>query len=164
MCAFVMLHVCLFDFVSVSGWQISGQQLYVFCPLRTEAFSKKTLSLQKEVKMKSFITCCLLTLIVFCEASSLSQARYALSATSIGDLAIFAGGNDGTAPTNRVDMYKISSNSWSTANLSQPRDSLAATSVGNLAIFAGEDMSTLKIITEAQKLRSRLILCFFLFG
>jgi hypothetical protein len=60
-----------------------------------------------------------------------------LSATSVGNLAIFAGGfNDGKA-TDVVDLYNHVTKSWTTARLSVGRARLAAASVGNVAIFAG---------------------------
>jgi hypothetical protein len=39
--------------------------------------------------------------------------------------------------SNAVDMFNITSGTWSTAQLSVARYELAATSVGNVAIFAG---------------------------
>jgi hypothetical protein len=39
--------------------------------------------------------------------------------------------------SNAVDLYNITSGTWSTAHFSVARRSLAATSVGNVAIFAG---------------------------
>jgi hypothetical protein len=36
-----------------------------------------------------------------------------------------------------VDLYNVTSGTWSTAELSVVRKDLAATSVGNVAIFAG---------------------------
>jgi hypothetical protein len=40
-------------------------------------------------------------------------------------------------PSDAVDLYDITSGTWSTAHLSVARSRLAATSVGNMAIFAG---------------------------
>jgi hypothetical protein len=77
--------------------------------------------------------------------ASLSQPRRELTATSVGDLALFAGGlSVGAAPTyfSIVDIYNASSNSWTTASLSQARDILAATSLGDLAFFAGGENGT----------------------
>jgi hypothetical protein len=39
--------------------------------------------------------------------------------------------------SNGVDLYNITSGTWSTAQLSVARFNLAATSVGDVAIFAG---------------------------
>jgi uncharacterized membrane protein len=68
----------------------------------------------------------------------LSQARYYVVATSVGDLALFAGGVGlGTAVISGVvDIFNASSNKWTTATLSQARYQVAATSVGDLAFFA----------------------------
>ena len=41
------------------------------------------------------------------------------------------------AVSNAVDLFNITSGTWSTAQLSVARGGLAATSVGNVAIFAG---------------------------
>ncbi len=119
--------------------------------------------------------------------AQLSVARDRLAATSVGNLAIFAGGYAGNCSltlfvegllfgltsvgdgvtfacfearglllccvcgaggcrlmgvtagggSNAVDLYNITSGTWSTAQLSVARSRLAATSVGNVAIFAG---------------------------
>ena len=74
--------------------------------------------------------------------NALSQARSDLAATSVGNLAIFAGGidwingNDGVL-SNAVDIYNTSTGQWTTAALSVPRYGLTATTVGTDAIFAG---------------------------
>jgi hypothetical protein len=71
-------------------------------------------------------------------SAQLSQARFDIAATSVGDLALFGGGVRGfQGESDVVDIYNADSNSWSTAHLSQPREAAAATTVGNLAIFAG---------------------------
>jgi hypothetical protein len=66
--------------------------------------------------------------------AQLSVARKLLAATSVGNVAFFAGGYYG--PSNAVDLYNSASGTWSTAQLSVARYCLAATSVGNVAIFA----------------------------
>ncbi len=43
------------------------------------------------------------------------------------------------AVSNAVDLYNITSGTWSTGQLSVARAQLAATSVGDVAIFAGGD-------------------------
>jgi hypothetical protein len=50
----------------------------------------------------------------------------------------FAGGSDeqGSA-SNKVDIYDMSTNSWSTVLLNQPRYGLTATTAGNKVYFAG---------------------------
>jgi hypothetical protein len=72
----------------------------------------------------------------------LSVPRMLLAATSVGDLAIFAGGNAGVSfdppsLSNVVDIFNSTSKMWTTAKLSMARYLLVAASVGNTAIFAG---------------------------
>ncbi len=73
--------------------------------------------------------------------AQLSVGRCCLGATSVGNVAIFAGGYTGVTAgserLNAVDLYNIATGTWSTAQLSVGRDGPAATSVGNVAIFAG---------------------------
>ncbi len=63
----------------------------------------------------------------------LSVARANLAAASVGNVALFAGGDTSDA----VDVYNGTTGAWSTAQLSVARYSLAAASVGNVALFAG---------------------------
>ncbi len=51
---------------------------------------------------------------------TLSQAPNSLSATSVGNFALFADGGAGDA-LNVVDMYDSATNRWTTATLSQAR-------------------------------------------
>jgi hypothetical protein len=70
----------------------------------------------------------------------LSVGRDSLAATSVGDLAIFAGGSSASGVAfAAVDLYNVTSRSWlPPAQLKGgPRLGLSATTVGNLAIFAG---------------------------
>jgi hypothetical protein len=69
--------------------------------------------------------------------SQLSEARYSLAATSSGEIVFFGGGQNATGASDRVDIYNVSSGSWTTAILSIPRWGLAATSLGSLVFFAG---------------------------
>jgi hypothetical protein len=70
--------------------------------------------------------------------ATLSEARCCLAATSLGELVFFAGGENTTGPSARVDMLNVSSGSWTTTTLSQPRSELAATSSSrNLVFFGG---------------------------
>ena len=77
--------------------------------------------------------------------SDVSLARCLMSATSVGNLVLFGGGfvRTGTSPswvygvTTLVDIYDMSSNSWTTANLALARFSPVAVSAGNLALFLG---------------------------
>ena len=63
--------------------------------------------------------------------ATLSLAREYLSATTLGRLAIFAGG--GT----RVDIWHCGTHSWSQANLSVSRYHIAATTANGRAYFGG---------------------------
>jgi predicted Ser/Thr protein kinase len=76
---------------------------------------------------------------VYATTATLSQARLALAATSSSELVIFAGGGDSLIgpPSDRVNIYNVTSGSWTTATLSVPRGCLAAVSSGNLVFFAG---------------------------
>jgi len=70
--------------------------------------------------------------------AQLSQARYALSATSVAQIVLFAGGiNASSGETDRVDIYTSSADIWTSASLSLARYWMAAASVGTLAMFAG---------------------------
>lgn len=69
---------------------------------------------------------------------TLSQARGNMSATVVGNLALFAGGQTSNSTTSaRVDIYNFSTGTWSTASLSIARAFTAAVTVGNKALFAG---------------------------
>jgi hypothetical protein len=66
--------------------------------------------------------------------AELSQPRTGLAATSVGNVAIFAGGRF----IQSVDLYNSASDTWSREDISWSSRELAATSVLNfLAIFAG---------------------------
>jgi hypothetical protein len=69
--------------------------------------------------------------------TTLSQAREALAATSSGELVFFGGGYSSVGLSDQVDIYNVTSGSWTTTTLSIPRSWLAATSVGNLVLFGG---------------------------
>jgi hypothetical protein len=73
--------------------------------------------------------------------AQLSVARNEFAATSVGNVALFAGGLTSGAESysNVVDLYNSATGVWSTAQLSVGRYRLAATSVGNVALFAGGD-------------------------
>ena len=60
-----------------------------------------------------------------------------MAAVTVGNEAIFAGGEANSGASNVVDIYNSSTGQWSTATLSVPRGYLAATVVGTKAIFAG---------------------------
>ena len=69
--------------------------------------------------------------------SQLSAPRSGLSATSVGDLALFAGGGVFSPLTSVVDVYDDSTGSWSTMNLSLARNELGAASWDGKAYFGG---------------------------
>ncbi len=74
--------------------------------------------------------------------AQLSVARPYLAATSVGNIAIFAGGFPaGDSPSDAVDLFDITTGLWSTAQLSVARGFLASTSLGKVAIFAGGESS-----------------------
>jgi hypothetical protein len=75
--------------------------------------------------------------------AQLSQARQGMGAVSCGNKLFFAGGanfelyfNNGIVYDN-VDIYDVSTNSWTVAHLSQPRTNLTAAALGNKVLFAG---------------------------
>jgi hypothetical protein len=86
----------------------------------------------------------------------LSVARTQLAATSVGNVAIFAGGT-GPVPY-AVDLYNSASGTWSTAQLSVGRFGLAATSVGNVAIFAGGSAGMFRVAL-CQGVRLLVLIC-----
>ena len=73
--------------------------------------------------------------------ATLSQERSYLTATTVGHLAMFAGGRVESVSTpfstDTVDIYNSDTDQWSTAHLSVARGNLASASVGNFAFFAG---------------------------
>ena len=69
--------------------------------------------------------------------ASLSTARRSPTVTTIGGLAIFAGGIKNNLRSARIDIYDSTSGAWSVATLSVPRAECAATSVGPYALIAG---------------------------
>ena len=69
--------------------------------------------------------------------ASLSQGRSNIAATSVGNLAIFAGGSRRFGYSDVVDFYNADSEAWTTGSLSIARTDAAAASVGDLAFFAG---------------------------
>jgi hypothetical protein len=73
--------------------------------------------------------------------TTLSQACSRLTATSLGNLSFFGGGlTTGNQPSNVVDIFNSTSQTWSTSTLSQARYQLAAsTSIGEIVAFGGWD-------------------------
>jgi len=78
-------------------------------------------------------------------SAMLSVARTYLTATSVGSVALFAGGTDSLSalnPNSRVDLFFAHNQTWATATLSQPRLYHAATSVADVALFGGGENVT----------------------
>ena len=69
-------------------------------------------------------------------APTLSQARYGLAATTVGDYALFGGGYNGLDSA-VVDAYDTNLERTTATTLSEGRDFLAATTVGDYALFGG---------------------------
>ena len=75
--------------------------------------------------------------------AELSTARGLLAAAASGNTVLFAGGVTGEAgggsnvASSVVDIYNLSTSTWTSSSLSQARGSLAATSAGNLLFFGG---------------------------
>ena len=65
-----------------------------------------------------------------------SRVNLAPTAT-VGNLALFAGGFNGSSLTNTVDIYNAATGKWSTTALSQARDEIASVTVDHKVIFAG---------------------------
>jgi N-acetylneuraminic acid mutarotase len=76
---------------------------------------------------------------------TLSLARSYLDAASAGNKILFAGGfkNSGAGPghSSRVDIYDLTTQTWSTAELCVPRVLMAAVAAGNKIFFAGGEYS-----------------------
>jgi hypothetical protein len=72
-------------------------------------------------------------------SSSLSVGRYFLAATTVGNYALFGGGNSGLSynATTTVDAYNTSLTRTTPTALSQARYILSATAVGKYALFGG---------------------------
>lgn len=70
--------------------------------------------------------------------TNLSTSRSNPAATSVGNYALFGGGQSGsTSYTNKVDAYNTSLTKSTPTTLSDSRGGLSATTVGNYALFAG---------------------------
>jgi len=77
-------------------------------------------------------------------AGVLSQARGGIAATSVENFALLGGGVQSAtnppqegAPSDVVDVYDDSTETWSASVLSSARTGIAAAAVNNLALFAG---------------------------
>ena len=74
----------------------------------------------------------------------LSKARVGISVASAGNKIVFAGGYEINGSSgfrsSRIDIYDISTNTWSTAELCVPRDDMAAITSGNKVFFGGGEV------------------------
>ena len=70
---------------------------------------------------------------------NLSIARALVATVTAGNKIFFAGGRNNTGAVARVDIYDISSQSWSTTELSLARSLIKAIACGNKVFFAGGD-------------------------
>ena len=69
---------------------------------------------------------------------SLSEGRIGLVSASANNKIVFAGGMVSGGYSSRVDIYDITTHTWSTAELTQPeRQGMAVATVGNKILFAG---------------------------
>jgi len=76
---------------------------------------------------------------------TLSKARAGMAVAAAGNKIVFAGGQSNGCTgswcedwgSSRVDIYDVSTNTWSTAELSAHRYGIAAIAVGNKIFFAG---------------------------
>ncbi len=68
---------------------------------------------------------------------TLSQTREGIAVASAGNKILFAGGHLSGNPVSRVDIYNLSTNTWSTAELCAGRYAMASVALGNKIFFAG---------------------------
>jgi len=68
---------------------------------------------------------------------NLSIPRTRIATVAAGNKIFFAGGVNDTVAFSRVDIYDVSSQTWSTAELSLPREEIKAVACGNKVFFAG---------------------------
>ena len=76
----------------------------------------------------------------------LSVPRYGITTASVGNKILFAGGIPYSSGTgSRVDIYDMSSQTWSTAALSGPKEFARAATAGHLVFFAGGQLESSRI-------------------
>lgn len=75
-------------------------------------------------------------------ATTLSEARRNLAATTVGNYALFGGGYAGSSATDVVDAYGNSLTRTIPTALSVAREVLASTKIGNYALFGGGYVSS----------------------
>jgi len=93
--------------------------------------------------------------------TTLSEAPVDLAATSINNLAFFAGGyeqGNNSGISNVVDIFDSTSQTWSTATLSQARELLAAASIGDMVVFGGgsPDGFTMSAVVDMYNVTSNI--------
>jgi len=89
----------------------------------------------------------------------LSEARSSLSATALGDKIYFAGGIFSTPPSNpgfskRIDIYDVSTNSWSASSLTcEGKAQVASIAAGNKIFWAGGSISFEPLSSDKVEIR-----------
>ncbi len=79
-------------------------------------------------------------------AGTLSEARREMSVASAGNKILFGGGlNSSSVPSSTVDIYDITTQTWSIAQLSVPRTNMGVIASGNKIYFAGGYSSKLAV-------------------
>ena len=82
----------------------------------------------------------------------MSEARYNIAATTVGNYALFGGGSITNGRSAVVDAYNTSLVRSTPTALSEARDILAATTVGNYALFGGGNSNyNLSAVVDAYK-------------
>ena len=71
------------------------------------------------------------------DVAALSTSRNRLASTTVGNYALFGGGNNDNAHVSTVDAYNTSLTRTTPTTLNSASSLLAATTVGNYALFAG---------------------------
>jgi PKD domain/Kelch motif len=91
----------------------------------------------KDTVMISVVSGCQMTPAALTQIGNLSIARYNMVVASAANKIIFAGGNGELVISTRVDIYDITTGTWTTAELSAPREYMTAVSSGNKIFIAG---------------------------
>ncbi|HEX6846201.1 MAG TPA: hypothetical protein VF144_04450 [Chitinophagaceae bacterium] len=68
---------------------------------------------------------------------NLSVPRYAIAVVGAGNKIFFAGGEDGTLLHNVVDIYDLSTDTWTVSQLSRVGDAFSTATCGNKVFFTG---------------------------
>ena len=72
---------------------------------------------------------------------NLSEARWGMAVASAGNMILFAGGvSFSDNNTSKVDIYNLTTNTWSEADLCVPRFGIAAVASGNKIFFGGGEI------------------------